>query len=410
MGSGQSAFVVVKLDQLTVVPGGLITGKVYLDVQADTIDCSSIDLTISGVESTCVQYSSGSGKNRRTNYARQQIEFLNATVTLAQMPRGQLTKGNYEFPFSFVVPQGVTSSMSLGGASNCSIRYEATGVVHNPQKTWLGGVEDKYLSATTPFAVFSGLTSIPYSPLYVDPKFVPMNCCFCFDQGSILLGMSCDSSVWVPGEVHRINYMVQNNSKAKIKAIKFELVESIQFHANSHSHRSNVEHMERRLEATAERNETKIELALLEKHENPITNTPDQLLGLKKHLDSGNVSLDVTLPAHARVSYQGSIIFVTHSIVMTVITTFGTSNIETVCPITVVNRLVPVVSEEPTIYPTSYNIMAEEISKEQVNVGLPAYWNPQQAPPVQLQFQYEAHAANQYSQVAPTTTGSTPEV
>ncbi len=96
MGGSQSAFVVVKLDQLTMVPGSLMSGKVYLDVQKDTIDCSSLDLIIRGCENTCVKYSSGSGKHRRTRYARQQVVFMNATVALAQMPRGQLTKGNYE--------------------------------------------------------------------------------------------------------------------------------------------------------------------------------------------------------------------------------------------------------------------------------------------------------------------------
>ena len=94
MGNSSSgAVVAVKLDQTALIPGLLLTGRVFLMVTADHVDCKSIDIAIRGYENTSVVYHTGSGKHRRRHVAHQQVLFLNATIALAKMPTGKLSKG-----------------------------------------------------------------------------------------------------------------------------------------------------------------------------------------------------------------------------------------------------------------------------------------------------------------------------
>lgn len=56
LSTGTKATVVVVLEQNTSAPGQLLRGTVYLDVSIDRLDCSHLDVTITGSERTKVKY------------------------------------------------------------------------------------------------------------------------------------------------------------------------------------------------------------------------------------------------------------------------------------------------------------------------------------------------------------------
>ena len=120
MGSSMSAIaasasagaaVVVKLDQSDLMSGQPATGKVYLDVQNDSIPCTSLAISLIGSEITVVHYTtkhtSGTGKNKKTrtthHYAHGRSDFLTLNVPLVTNSEGWFSKGQYEYPFRYCI-------------------------------------------------------------------------------------------------------------------------------------------------------------------------------------------------------------------------------------------------------------------------------------------------------------------
>ena len=79
--------IVIYMNQTSVVSGNLLSGRVYLAIHQNTVDCSSLEIWISGVETTIVHYSetTGSGKHKTTHHrtARGSSRFLDLRCSLA---------------------------------------------------------------------------------------------------------------------------------------------------------------------------------------------------------------------------------------------------------------------------------------------------------------------------------------
>ena len=115
------ASIIVSLHQNVVYPGNVISGNVYLDVVKQSgVDCSALLFRVQGGEFTTARYttttSTGSGKNRRTHVHHHTVHgksiFLEINYCLKDITlQKNLPFGQYEFPFSFVVPFGCPGSL-----------------------------------------------------------------------------------------------------------------------------------------------------------------------------------------------------------------------------------------------------------------------------------------------------------
>eukprot|EP00729_Bicosta_minor_P006495 gene6495-24957_t len=143
-----------------------ITGVVRMDIQkSGGYPCDTVNLRIQGAENTCVVYTTGSGDNRQTHYARESRPIITIDVPIASIG-GVLPEGHHEFPFQAKLPPGLPSSLSIGGgaASAAFARIEY-------------GVTAADVFGAAPFNVRMTPRPVEPQPLFLPPHTEPVQCC-----------------------------------------------------------------------------------------------------------------------------------------------------------------------------------------------------------------------------------------
>ena len=131
MGAGNSTTAFVQLDNEQVYAGSEVHGRVYLNLTSE-VSATAFLLEVRGKEATTVHYTrrhtTGSGDNRRTHtthhYARASRELLRIDIHLASWPASKIGPGQFEFPFRFVLPATLPTTMNCRhGQSHCHVAY-----------------------------------------------------------------------------------------------------------------------------------------------------------------------------------------------------------------------------------------------------------------------------------------------
>lgn len=353
----------VKFDSPHIISGTAVTGRVLLMVNQEDVSCESIGCHVLGQECTEVHYTEtvGSGDNRRVEHrvAHQRVNFMDVKFLLATVPSHSIKRGQYEYPFQFVIPAGAPASMHAdNGQDDCDVVYSMEVWLNRPGfLRW----DIKHKSILT---VLNPPKSNSKVPLYIEPYQEKLFSCCCFRRGDILLGASVDSSVLSAGGNVNVKYAVHNLSTVRVKAIELSLTENLAFRAHGHHSHRNTRLCYIRIEA----DKCGLDLTPLSGDKNQVQpDMMDLLRKLSQQLFSDLCKVSFSVPGTAKNSYRGTLITISHTMSIRVITTFGTAN-------PAIMRDVKMFTREIFVSPK----MTKDI--EQVPTSAPPDWAPVVAP------------------------------
>ena len=217
------------LDQTVCEAGSDLTGKVTLSVSGnDEIQlANAIRLAIRGRE--CARTS-------ETTLVKHFDNILNMKILMPTFPTGRISPGYYEYPFQCTLPANVPVSFNANfrgcNKSSCANIYLVSGFFKyfEPQSNALLDC----------LATNQGVTIVTCTQLQpridrsnvvvVEPEVFPVRNWFS-SQGSILLGFDTSSTVMVPDSFVGFGISGKNFSVFNIAYLKAELVETISWTA-----------------------------------------------------------------------------------------------------------------------------------------------------------------------------------
>jgi hypothetical protein len=378
MGNAAAPAVInVVVDNSQFVPGTAVHGKVYLMINSDKVEAESLILQLVGLEHTVVKYTTGSGKHRRHHTKHANAIFLNLSYPLTQARGGYFEKGQYEFPFLFTLPSGILPTMraylpgSHGGS--CYVSYFVEAKLHRPGWfKWDVHHKQELLILGPPISPTANF--ITYRP----PVEYPLTFCCCFNRGSVRLGIYAAQSLLAAGESFDVNYVIQNNSTSRIKAMEIFVVEEVHWSAAGRNRCEVVNLFYKRIDDS----EIQLDLSPIDPSNQNNNNTTigeitnQQVLHqLKEILDSRRYRYPATISPNARASMKGSLILVKHYLKIRIATPFGTSDPEIYCDILVHRH--PAQASPATGFP-------QIPPQQQQQMALPPNWHAVVAPQAQL--------------------------
>mmetsp|Transcript_19596 Transcript_19596/g.32756 ORF Transcript_19596/g.32756 Transcript_19596/m.32756 type:complete len:609 (-) Transcript_19596:112-1938(-) len=406
-GKPNVATIHTHFDQQCVLAGTTVTGKIYLQVTQAEVSCTSIGSRIVGQEYAEVHYteSHGTGKNKRTVHktARSWNNFLTLNLKLADCSEGIIRRGQYEYPFSFVLPSGSPASFRCGGHDKCSVTYSLEVWLNRPGIMRWDIKSKQFVEVLSPIP--RGVSQVP---LYIEPDTVPIKQCFCFNKGHVVLAASSGSAALSAGDSTWVNYALQNSSSSRIKAIEIKVGERVRWHARGHAGSFSRNLYFERL--TPE--QARLELAPVAKAAANPTGGEDSstihatsavaqsLREIARLLDSGTMKRDVTIPMSAFASYSGRLIDVTHWFSIKICTPFGIASPKIQRPLRIHSYVNPSMLNNGAIitasngnyaYDPSTGHKGEDLSQQQPSAppidstpapALPEGWAPVVAQPV----------------------------
>jgi hypothetical protein len=247
---GCQAEVKVDLDNALVYPGSQVTGKAYLVVNADQLIAASLVLRISGGENVTIRFQNTAQQQPLT---RSQV-WIEVAVPLAVARDGFFARGQYVFPFFFIIPKGVPPSMvasspmgqGTGKASrfggDCSVSYTVEAKIQtsqqDPRFSQYGAFPFQDIGSQQIMTVLGKPPpDVPRTSVYVDPvEFHVNNSPFdCFSvSGNVRFGFAVPSNQFAVGETLDVTYVIQNNSNMNIasKGMELQLVEEVRYGIN----------------------------------------------------------------------------------------------------------------------------------------------------------------------------------
>lgn len=370
MGNKSSvATIVAHVDQQVITTGSVVTGTVYMDVTQLEVNCTGIHSRLLGQEHTEIHYSErikdGKKFHSVDRVAKARSIFLDMHFNLASFANNTVPRGQFEFPFSFVIPEGSPASMHACGHSRdrCKIVYTLEFCLERPGIMRYDIRTQRVLVVVNPAPNRARISGV------MEPTRMPLYSMWCFRRGEVLLGGSVDSCVLSGGQQATVKYAARNYSKSHIKAIEVTLKEVITI--RSHNRRGQVitnTLYHRRITPK----DTTLELAPLS---GGTSSSAEGLRLLSNMLDSEEHQLDLTVPRTARSSYEGSLINVKHTLTIQLITPFGTAN--------------PCVQREIQMHTAAGDTTTEAtdnvyavLAPPQSFTSVPEGWNPVVAVPV----------------------------
>ena len=215
----------ISLNEATYKAGGNLTGKVNLSVLGNDevqLANTTIYLTIKGTEFA-----------KHIHFAFEMISdnIVTLRVCIATIPSGRIPPGYYEYPFQCIVPVNWPTSFHFRKQniliSDFGIRYTISVCIQHidPQNR----ASLKCFATESLMITALAVTEFPLdnTPSYVvEPEFFPIQS-FCFFKGSMLLGFDTSSTSIVPNTVVQIGILGKNLSVVDVQYFKVELVESM---------------------------------------------------------------------------------------------------------------------------------------------------------------------------------------
>lgn len=339
------AQIVAVLDEGLIIAGSKVTGKVYLNILGYETPFNSIDLRIIGQEYTTARYhvQTGHGKHHRRvlKIANTFYNFLDINLPLTRFPNS-IQKGNYEFPFSFIVPLNAPSSIQIGSQESCSIVYKLCSILKQTV------VSQSTVNSSIIFKVQSHIRNELKVPYYIEPHSEVITSWFCMSSGNILIGIRIEYLAVSAGDTFFVQYAIKNNSNAKINSVEVVLEENIYFYADRASSHGELSDMMNYLRFKNELpnsnsnsclrhirhilsngrvniNQDNIDFTPITKL-SAIADEFQEFQNLKDILDFDRNKIQITVPTNANPSYNGFLMNCKHTLSVKVNTTFGASD------------------------------------------------------------------------------------
>ena len=137
---GSANRLVVKVDQEAVYTGGVVSGRVYAQINTATA-ATELRIEVKGEEFAHVVWDDGDGERKNYRHHRASHELLHLDTVLADFSAGGLTAGSYEYPFTFRMPPNLPSTMrttehgAAGDRGDCKISYGISVRLHRSGET-----------------------------------------------------------------------------------------------------------------------------------------------------------------------------------------------------------------------------------------------------------------------------------
>eukprot|EP01036_Dinobryon_divergens_P034750 gene34750-44942_t len=351
---GSSSTLVITLDhsEENVLPGSVLTGKVYMDVVVEKLDAESLMIRLVGMEKVQVRFTTGHGRT----WAFDQSIFLDVNVPLT------------------ISSNGVESSMRCDIDGNdggfAEIKYNIEARIH--RRGWIKW--DVFTSKEINVVSFKDLGTVPKIQGYVQPHAEKVHLCCCINRGSIAMGMSTPSTSLAVQDSFAANYVIENESSAIVKAVEIKIMERVNWTARTLSsnippHVRNRESAEAIFSLRINAADMNGGISALSKEEKAMLDETAVLKRLKDALDSKANVLSGKIDGKYS-TYAGTIVQIRHTLEVTVCTTFGTSNPQVTIPLILYHSPIGDNSPFPTVPPPSDN-------KDQKHTSLPSNWNAQ---------------------------------
>ena len=309
----------IQLDQPAVYAGGVISGKVFLQVRKNT-EADTLQLMLVGREHAhthwTTTHTTGSGDNRKTetrhHHAYADRILVQIDVPLARFPTGRVAPGNYEFPFSATLPPGLPTTMfASGGGGDCRISYQLKARLHRPSWfKWDTTSTRSILVQSTP------LPPVP-TPFYAAPQTVPVKLCCCFDRGQIHIGAGVDDTLLGRGQSVGVGIAVQNESSKRLASVEATITERVVWRAGGHSNSSHRTIAQTAWDMGAVAGLEELSSEALSQARERAAASPGEartktLEAMATSLLSGRQRETLTVAPDARDSYRGSCLSVAH--------------------------------------------------------------------------------------------------
>jgi hypothetical protein len=304
----------ISLNEETYKAGGKLTGKVNLSVLGSN-DLqpanTTIYLTLKGTEfiQTFVLASEMTSD-----------KVVNLKVPITTTLPGRIPPGHYEYPFQCTVPANWQTSLHFINEDqrtsmirNFGIRYTiSAGLKHlDPQS---GALLD---CLATESLIIAGCTvaELPLDNstyIVIEPEFFPIRNC-CYYKGSMSLGFDVSSTVLARNTFIDIGILGKNMSVVDVQYLKAELVQIVKCTCYGHIYfRRNII-AQTYIGASPAWSPLNISTFLNGDHRytNPTLS----------EMEASRVQGHLRVPSDAMESYQGHIIQITHTLVITAVTT-----------------------------------------------------------------------------------------
>lgn len=364
--------------------GEKVQGKVFLSVNdQDGIVAQTLNIHFSGKELGLVHYTEerrdndDGGTLNEDRYEQNEMVILDCDVPL-NTPVGSLFQpGQYEFPFQFIVPQSLPSSMFCKyGQSKCEVRYEMRAYLSKNDRSSTINPFNSNTVSSKPLVlkIFGG--NSPVSP-YNGPIHFPgynhavRNCCCCY-RGSMDLRASIDGAEFAPNQQRKLSFELKNSSRVAVENVTVELIERVHWRPRFHEEAQEFILVRHAIDGRSHNNWMSMEQR--------IENTVQEYMSLsptsRGAMDS---SYDVPLhiPNGSRDSYDGRMIQVEHFVRVKVVTRgCCVSNPETTVDINITRPSQVFTSTDESTPMPSAPYMDEDQPIVEATV-LPADWSPQ---------------------------------
>lgn len=356
MGNKPSFRIGLKLDSNDFVAGQVLEGRVYLSVdkKSQLEQVEGIHLRLEGWEQAVVRKDeNGGGTQGRGAHAPSSGGVQTSTRTIVLLDYAivkvkEIKVGQYEYVFRWRLPTDLPSSMHCKKRDNstsfCEIRYTLTAYLEasshssvtrssHPKRDPLPkSMVNLSIAARTSQQVIKSRR-----PIRAPLEDYPVTTCLFWNKGTIAMGWQVDSNVTCPGESVAVTVVGSNKSRNDVKYVSVKCVEKVQWKSVQG---------QRALQKIAQR-------TLCERHISVEDNSlwkpwqSSSHAGLlngddynSRHRDA--LLAQLVLPSDARDSYQGQLVTVNHTLVVSVHTRgWATTSPESTLGILVVRQLPP---------------------------------------------------------------------
>ena len=229
MGNSNSHGIYVQTNKQVYAPGEVVSGVVSLNIM-NPVKAHSLTLKIKGKEKCHWSEQRTRNVNGQMVSYTEQIygnhSIFEVLLVLGSFDPKASFSGAYQFPFSFVLPQGIpgTTSLSYGGATAC-IYYKVKAVLD------IAGMLKSDLKFRQPICVhqpplFMSRLSSSYS--------APVTVMCCCNKGFVSFNVTAAQNSYTGGQVAALVASIDNQSSKPFKRVLAELQRVIELNAHGH--------------------------------------------------------------------------------------------------------------------------------------------------------------------------------
>jgi hypothetical protein len=266
------------------------------------------------------------GTRRTPKFDRSKSTIIQATIPVKSFPAGFIEAGRYNFPFEYLLPATLPSTMACpGDDGGCEVQYKLIACL--PKNSG-----EPVLSKPVSICVVAASTDKELRHVVVPLEQFPIKHCCVIDQGSVTLGWESDTTVGSPGSTISIVIVGKNESLVPIGHLVASWDEVVTLQCNGKSK------VFSRTLSSAEFYPTD---KLWEPQSRVSSNRRRYWNGDIESMMQNRQTLKLALPKDARDSCQGSLISVEHTLsVKAVVSEWCTDSPES-CMMVTVQRQMP---------------------------------------------------------------------